>query len=1242
MRHRILAFAVLCSLALGAATSVHGQSANSSLRGTVTDPSGAVVPGAKVTLTNQATGQTLTATSNQSGEYQLQQVPPAKYTITVEEAGFGTQKKSAELLVNQPATVSFRLSVSSSNEVVDVSDVTQTLNTTDASIGDAKDNALIQALPTETRNVTDLLSLQAGVFTYHAPNDDPNQADSRFGSVNGGRSDQTNVTVDGVDDNDQVRGLAFTAVLRETQDSIQEFRVTTTGANADEGRSSGAQVSMVTKSGTNQFHGAAYEYFRPSNVVSNDPFNKAAQLSSGLENRPPKLIRNIFGADLGGPIVKDKLFFFANYEGQRQAESQVVTQTTATSLYSQGTLQYLDTSGNIEAITPSQLAAYDSGCMVCNTAAYAPGPGANPNALAFLQSMPIANGTAAGDGVNTGSYVFASPAPLTRNTTIVRLDYDPSSKHRIFGRGNLQKDTTAGTEQFPGQPASTVLIDNTKGFVLGETWTINPNMVNDIRYGYTRQGYASSGVGSGDYVSFRYISTPTAQTRTTTVNVPVNNITDNFSWTKGHHTMQFGVNWRLIHQNRSSNATAFSSATTNPSWLSGSAPGPGNIDGGFATSYQEAYANIVGTVPDITEVGNYLVNSASSATLLADGSTINRHFSANEYEGYAQDVWQLKPNLTITYGVRYTLLETPWETKGQQVAPNIDTHAWYQQREAAAVQGQIYEPEIAFAPSGKFYNKPGFYPENKNNFAPRLAIAYSPTSKTTIRAGAGIYYDHFGEGLVNTFDQNGEFGLSSSITSPAASLTTETSPRFTGRHNLPTQLIPGSFAPQASFPYTYPDNPVTGFAIAWGIDNKIKTPYTESFDASLQQLMGAGFTLEMDYVGRFGRHLLQSLDLTQPVDYVDPGGGGDYYTASAKLAAAVDQTGDKGGNVNPIQYWEDVFPYMQNYDYAGESATQAIFNNEYVPYREFFGLTNPIADLEIYGCYYQYYPCPAGFTPRFWQKQFASLYALSSTGMSSYNALQVSLRHPSSHGLEMDLHYTFAKSLDYGSDAERASEFSNGVTAANSEIINTWKPYLNKSVSDFDTHSAVTANAVYQLPFGKGRQFAAKVNPVVNAFIGGWQLSGAYRWTSGLPFSVSSPGWDTDWQISGYGVQTGPVSVHKHRDANNNLQYFNNVSGINAGVYTGGPIRLPYAGEAGQRNNFRGDGYLNLDTAMNKAWSLGRPGTIRFAWEVYNATNSNRYDPFSIGNRLTSGSLGKATALLTLPRRMQFALRYDF
>jgi hypothetical protein len=347
--------------------------------------------------------------------------------------------------------------------------------------------------------------------------------------------------------------------------------------------------------------------------------------------------------------------------------------------------------------------------------------------------------------------------------------------------------------------------------------------------------------------------------------------------------------------------------------------------------------------------------------------------------------------------------------------------------------------------------------------------------------------------------------------------------------------------------------------------------------------------------------------------------------------------------VPAIKYFEDIFPWMAGLDYAGESATQAIYNNEWAPYRANLGATTALSDLDFYGPLIGFYPAPANWQPHFWQGQFSSLYALSTIGMSYYNAGQLVLRHPSAHGLQLDVAWTLSKSIDYGSDAERSTEFStSGSGGSFSDILNTWRPYYNRAVSDFDTHQLLTVDAVYLLPFGKGRPLLGGASALANAFIGGWQLSGINRTTSGLPFSLFEPGWSTDWQIESYGVVTGPVKTSRHFDQNGNPQFFADPDAINNGLATGSPVRLPYPGEAGERNNFRGDGYFDIDTGVNKTWQIREYGALKFAWETYNATNTVRFDPASIGSGLTGGNLGVAGNLLVEPRRMQFSLRYDF
>jgi len=1224
------------------------QSSTSSLRGDVADSSDAAVVGAQVALKNPATGFSTSRATDSTGEYRFLGVPAGTYTVSVTAKGFAAQFAVVELLVNQPSTQSFSLSVEALETVVEVSGEAQGLNYVDASMGDAVNDTTIQALPMEGRNVPDLLSLQPGVL-YLGEADDQSH-DSRSGTSSGSRSDQGNITLDGVDNNDQARGYAFTGVLRSTLDSVQEFRVTTDAFGADTGRSSGAQVSLVTRSGTNGVHGSLYEYNRSSLGEANDWFNKQAELSNGLPNVPGKLIRNTFGTSLGGPIKKDKAFLFVNYEGQRTSESQQQTMTVPTLSMRAGNIQYLTSAqGSPTLLTPAQIASMDPSCSgQCNRPW---GPGVDPNVLAVLNLYPAPNGLSAGDGLNTASYTWSAPNPASLNTYIARFDSMLSHRNWLFVRSNLQNDKTFSVPQFPSQSASATNTDNSKGLVAGDTWNISSNLINNVHYGFIRQGYASRGIGQGSYANFYNISPLYAETRTTLVDIPVHNIIDDVTLTRRAHTIQFGANYRLILDHRRSDAFSYSYGYTNAYALADAgiantgqsfdpaAFGYTAVAGSFADSYNFAMGNLAGLLDLVTTQSNYqIAPGGSTASLLPTGAMLDREFKNNEFEYYLQDSWRVQRRLTLTFGLRHTLLQTPFEVHGQQAQPTVNIDQWFRTREQQAELLNSVQPDLFFAPSGQARGLKAYWPMQKGNVAPRIAVAFSPgaahgfwhklfggAEESSIRAGYGIYYDHYGEGIVNLFDQYGSYGLSESITNPTNLLTPATSPRFTGIHDLPD--ITGRPASTITYPALAPNNPLwTGFEIAHGLDDRMKTPYSQVVNLSIQRELHREFTLEIAYIGRLGRHQLEQIDLAQPLDLVDPKSGQDYFSAATQLSK---QKYAGVASVSAIPYFENMFPDAAG---GGSSATQNVYNI-WLPGNE----TGSLYMLDILctpGC---------GGTPnRFWPRQYASMYAWSSIGTSSYNAGQITLRRKISRGVQMELSYTLSKSLDMGSDNERTMFSSSTGTSAGSSfgaILNAWNPRFNRAVSDFDVRHLVSGNWVAELPVGRGKTLLGGANRAVNGVIGNWQLSGVVRWTSGLPFSViCGAGWGTDWDEQSNMVQTGPIHTHTHID-NGAAQVFANPSQALANM------RNPYPGEAGQRNNFRGDGYFGADAGLSKTWKTNERNSIRLAWEAFNVSNSVRFDvnPLtSLQNMTTSGEFGVYDAILTKPRVQQVSLRYLF
>ncbi len=1260
-------FTAFLSLLLLVPATLVAQNATSSLRGLVTDPSGAAVAGASVMVENAAVGFKATDASNARGEYSFQQLTPGEYKLTISAPGFGTYTATATLLVAQPATVNVKLTVTSEAVSVDVSTATETINTTDASIGNAVDNATIMALPSEARNPQTLLALQPGVLFLGITN----SADSRNGVVSGARADQTNITLDGVDNNDQVAPSAFTGVLRTSLDATEEFRVTTSNANADTGRSSGGQVNLVTKSGTNRVHGSLYEYNRSSIGIANDWFNKSGQLQSGEANRPGKLIRNTYGISLGGPLMRDKVFLFGNYEGNRQNESATVTRTVPTASLRAGNVIYLANDGTEVTLTPPQIASADPNCSANGTCPS--GPGVNLNSLAVFSQYPLPNGSLSGDGYNTASYTFAGSAPLRQNVYVTRLDFNPTEKQRFYIRASMQNDTDssglAGVAQFPGQPANRTATDDSKGIAANYTWAPTPNAVNNLRYGFVRQSIATQGVGSGSYVTFRSLDTPTGTTRSSSTVVPAQNLIDDFSWTKGRHTVQFGGNYRHFTYENSTDANSYSEAVTNAFWFTNSGISnkggsldpaafgfPAVSDGsgsapGFTANYDFAVTALVGLVSEQTDRFNYNLSKAgTTGTLLAQGAPVARSFRSNEVEYYVQDTWRPLSNLTLTGGIRHTILQTPYETNGQQVQPTINIHQWFVTRGQQAALGNSVQPEISFAPSGQARGAKPLYPMNWGNVAPRLAIAFSPVTdegslmnkllggagKSSIRAGFGIYYDHFGQGLVTNYSRAGSFSLSSSITNPASSLTVDTAPRFTGIHNLPS-LIPAA-APSIGYPQTPSNDPNgTGFAITQGLDDQIKTPYSEVFNLSWQRELRGGFTLEVDYVGRLGRHLLQQEDLAQPLDLVDPKSGTDYYTAGTQLSQYVDQ----GYTTVPaIPYFEDLFPDAKGTASTGEgtpgaSATQNIYDATWSSSRG--NETNALYNLDI-ACN----PGCGGQTGRYWPLQYSSLFVTSSLGSSSYHAGQIILRHPMKHNVQLDVSYTYSKSLDIGSDTENnPTNQVNPATGLGSNfgfILDAFNPRKNYAISDFNTTHLVTADWILHLPMGRGQRFAGGSGKLGDALFGGWFFTGIARASSGLPFAISDgDGWSTNWEYESYQVQTGPIKLRKHINQNGSPQAFDDpVAALKN-------LRDPYPGEAGQRNRFIGDGYFDLDGGLHKELAVSEHTHLNLAWEVFNVTNSVRFDPHQIDTGSTDGTqVGVYSGLLTQSRRMQLSGRIEF
>lgn len=1274
--------AVLLLVAM-AVTPLAAQTGTSSLAGTVTDASGAVVPGAKVTLSNTATGYTRTQETDGNGLYAFTSVPPGKYTLTIGKDGFKESvAKDVELLVNVRGTHNASLSIGGGQEVVEVRSEAVAVNTTDASLGNAITQDQVQSLPLEARNIPQLLSLQPGATFVPRTQ----AADPRQGSVNGSRGDQSNVTLDGVDVNDTQTGQAYHSALRVTPDSVQEFRVTTSNYGAEFGRSSAGQVAIVTRTGTNDFHGSAFWLHRNTAWSSNEYFNKLTQLENNRKNKPQLLQKHLFGGTIGGPILKDRFHFFYNAESQRFKSGQSATRNVPSSSLRDGVLIYqcrtasscpggtvagFSGSHTVPAgyfgLTPSQLAAIDP-----------LGIGPSVAASQYFKRFPNPNGPGR-DIYNIAGFQFEAPVLEVYWTHIARLDFkvDEAGKHTLFWRGSLQDDLTPEMPQYPGLPPNRTTLNNSKGFAIGYTSLLSSRLVNNFRYGFTRIDVERAGTLNSNLALFRFIDDLTEAFSSNGRAPLTHTFANDTTFTAGRHTWQWGTNIRLLRNLNFTNGSSFHFATANGSWVSGvgrryipgrstcTTPGCSAVPAaatGFFASYADSFINILGILSQATANYNY----DREGRALPSGEPSVRDFAANDYEFYLQDTFKLRPNLTVTLGVRYSLAPAPWERNGLQVAPTLSMGDFLKQRGQLAASGNPDNrmPLVTFDLAGRANDRPDWYRIDKNDWAPRIAVAYSPgfdsgllgaltggPGKMSIRAGYGLVYDKIGNALVSQFDAVGAFGLSTSLSSPFG-VNNENTPgiRFVNTTTLPASL---PAAPPGGFPTT---PPVGAGVITSSIDANLKTPYSHTYNLAIGRELPANMLVEAAYVGRKGRNLLVRRDFAMPLNLVDRTSGMDYFTAATLAIKEAEARGLSSNpaayaTMAPIAYWENLFPGAANYSGTGLTASQEM--------ALYFASTYPDHITTLWAADQFCDPSCSIFGPfAYFNQQYDSLAGQSTIGYSNYDALQLTLRRRMTGGLQFDFNYTLAKSFDIGSALERGSSFtsfSNG--GYTGFLLNSWDPDSHYGPSDFDLRHQINANWVVDVPFGRGRKWAADAPAIVDAIVGGWQLTGIARWNSGFPMSVYNcrSCWATNWNLQGNagllpGKTLPPTGTTTANIGTNSLgnpilrpsPFKDRVGALDS-------FRRVYPGEVGIRNRMRGDGYVTADMGINKWFNMPVEGhRLKFSWEVFNLTNTARFDVGSMNMfpdiRSTFGTYTQTLSSCdgVAGRCMQVGVRYQF
>ena len=1220
-----------------------GQAGTSTVTGTVSDPQGNVVAGASVTLINTGTNTSRTTTSNDVGKYSFEFVQPGDYRVETEAKNF---KKSVlnnvHALVAQSTSADVKLELGQLSETVTVSAnaAEQLINRDDATLGNTFVPKQITELPTNARSVPALLTLQA--------------ATTRDGSVAGARSDQANVTLDGVDINEtQTNSVganvqddpiasnlpANNTVLRLNSEAIQEFRVTTTNANANQGHSSGAQISLVTRSGSNDLHGSLFELYRSAGLAANDFFNNRngrfvatdtsvilgqAQVGE-LRNPRPQLIRHSFGLSLGGPIIKDRAFFFYSYEALRQTSQTTVVRTVPLPSLGRGELRYRDntSAGNIVTLTTAQL-----------NAAF-PALDMNPTAIAVFAAAAAkypANDFTAGDStatarLNTAGFRFNAPTPVELNSHVGRFDFNLTNSQQLFVRTNIIYDLTGQAPQFPDTPAPNVW-SHPIGFAAGHTWTINNRLINRFTYGYTREAFTQQGDSADNQVSFRFVFSPLGFSRTLNRITPVQTIADDLSWVQGNHTLQFGGSIRLVKNTRVGFGSAFDNAIANPSFYSGGAGSSlstpvsnfavANGIRPFSTADRAAVQNAVSAL--IGRYSQYTANFTfdQDGTLLSQGTPTDRTFATQEYEPYVQDIWKFRPNLTFTVGLRYSLSRPIYETNGFEMKSNIPLGELFQQRLDAAAQGKVVNTSITFDRSGPANGKAPLYDWDKNNFQPRIAVAWSPAFKTGLlskvfgannesqfRGGFGITNDQYGSALAVNFDLNNAVGFVSNYTTPANTYCTNNlaclAPQFQsfGQNvrGLPNVIVPA----RLNFPNLQPaDN---SRRIETSLDSGLVAPINYSWNFTYERQLPKGLFIQASYIGRYANNLIAQRDTMALNNLVDPKSGVDWYTAAGQLEILRTQ-GVPYTAVAQIPYFANLFPSDLGDLLFGDptlTQTQAVY---LMGSADVFG--NDWTDTQdvldgVLG------------TNLFFHPQYGALATYSSIGHSRYNAGTLSIRQRLGRSLTFDFNYTLSHSLDDASGLQTGGGFG-ALFIQNPIRQHDW--YGN---SDFDIRHLINANSIWELPFGRGRKYFSGANSFTDAAIGGWRLSGIARWNSGEPISTpfDDARWATNWNVQSNTVRTSNFQACPDRGGAEAPKLFGCDP---TGIYRS--LRNARPGESGERNTLRLPGYFSLDMGLAKKFKMPWEGhTLELRLEAFNVTNTQRM------GALTGGRTGYGVGL---------------
>lgn len=1176
------------------------------LSGSVADSSGAAIPGANVQLKTAGGTAAGSQSCSREGLFSFAGLQPGTYEIQVELKGFNTAKVTnikvdiaretpLGAIILQPATVAQTL------EVVAPANAVQTEN---VAIATTVTNEQISRLPQLNRNIIALITTQAGVGT-----------NNRTGTtINGLRVSYSNVTMDGVNIQDNLlreTSLDFQPNLLFT-DQVSEFTVSSSNTPTSMGFGA-TQVSLSTPSGTNTFHGSAFWYNRNNALAANTFFNNRDGLSL------PFLNQNQAGGSLGGPIIKNKLFFYGNYEAFRLHQQTSQQRTILTDAARQGIFTYRDTSGNLQQRNILQIKGRSVDPLMKSLIDQIPGGGSINN----FRSGDSTESTLR----NTGGYSYLSRNNRERNNVTGKLNYYLSEKNSLFGTYLWNNDLI----DLPSVTATTYTVtpqifneDKTNFISTGLNSTLTPNLTNELRGGFNfaQINFARNTEAEPINILGTIFSSPVQPFPLQGRDEKTFNLSDNANWVKGRHTMSFGFQLQNIRINN------WDTTNTVPSYTLGivtGVPGLGLTSADLPGASQadiNAANNMLASLAGLVGQGTQRFNTASPTAGFVPGAQNRRIWTLNNYAGYFQDNWKATRRINLIAGLRYEYMTPVTETQGLALLPVLPN-------------GNVIDGLLNPQGTLDFAKRP-WYSKDRNNFAPNFGVTWDifGDGKTVFRSGYSINFVNDNAIITGQNGPTTNPGLQSTLGS-----------LYTGQ-TIFASSVPGFTTPTLKVPRSYADNyaldPNSGVAT---LDPNLRTPYVQQWSAGIQRALFGG-VLEARYLGNRGTKQFRAIDFNQ-VNINVPGYMTDFKNAYNNGVLAMNAGLPFSAAYNPA------VPGSQQLPFFGQLPSGGFITDPTV--------ASLILQRQIGGLAALYQTNRLNGSVNFFPNQNAlAANLLTNYSMSTYNALQLDYTRRFAKGFSFQVNYAFSKSLsDTGGDSQ--TNFEPFLDNNNAKI--------EKAPTPFDLRHAFKGNFVLDLPFGKGKKLLNTSNPVLSRIASGWSVSGNTILQSGSPFSIRSERGTLNRNTSGRSANNTANSVLGGSDLDQIVGYYmtgngpyvvaqsaiNPADGRGVGAdgragFNGQVFYNPGTGELGalQRRIFRGPRYFNFDFSIQKLTTIRENHTLELRMESLNVFNNVAFGTLQPGTTTTfdyninNTNFGRLTSLVNTPRRIQFGLYYRF